>query len=298
MERAYDVERDSTSDVRKRLLTAYQSAIGILPQIAEFGLDVASRLRALHESFGDTLGAKAALHALALNLPETAVELLEQSRTVFWSQSLGMRSLELELVPTGIAQELRSIFRELETGSFLAAPAPSEDDIIQAEKISTLRRRQSTRAFQIIRDIRQQPGRERFLLGQPLAALKKAAAQGPIVILLSTNHKCHAIIVQDRVSDAVHSLILPDMTEERLVQMGKVVQDTNAASLRDMGAETTHQPGREGAPTETRLTMRVSRRVPAESEAILGELWMRAVKPLMVALRFEVRLITKFYYLS
>lgn len=75
-------ERKELSSVRNMLLSAYRQAVELLPRVAYFGLDMASRLQALTRS--DKLAADGAAHALNLQRPGVAIEMLEQGRAVFW----------------------------------------------------------------------------------------------------------------------------------------------------------------------------------------------------------------------
>jgi hypothetical protein len=73
-------------------LEAYQIALGLLPQLAAFGLDVRSRPTILITAQSNNLGSDAAACAIDLHRYEEAVELLEAGRSVFWSQSLHLRT--------------------------------------------------------------------------------------------------------------------------------------------------------------------------------------------------------------
>ena len=68
----------------------YAAAVGLLPAVAWHGLDRATREEQLAQWAG--LAADAAACAVLDGRPELAVELLEQGRSVLWSQALNLRS--------------------------------------------------------------------------------------------------------------------------------------------------------------------------------------------------------------
>ena len=86
------------------LLGDYIATAGLLPRVAYFGLDIGSRLRALADA--DKLAVNGAAHALILEQPQLAIELLEQGRAVFWSQHLRLRTA-FDALPSQLHQELR-----------------------------------------------------------------------------------------------------------------------------------------------------------------------------------------------
>jgi tetratricopeptide (TPR) repeat protein len=67
----------------------YSAAVSLLPLVAWHGLDLATRERQLAQLTG--LAAEAAACAVLAGRPEHAVELLEQSRSVLWTQALALR---------------------------------------------------------------------------------------------------------------------------------------------------------------------------------------------------------------
>ncbi|KAJ7834751.1 hypothetical protein B0H13DRAFT_2426649 [Mycena leptocephala] len=73
-------------------LEAYQTAIVILPQLAALSLDVRSRHQILTATASSAIGAGAANCAISLRNPGLAVEFLEASRSVFWTQALRLRT--------------------------------------------------------------------------------------------------------------------------------------------------------------------------------------------------------------
>ena len=76
------------ADSRHKLaLDAYQAAINLLPRLAMLGLNLQSCHEAL-TSGTDGLARNAAACAIQSGQYDKAIELLEEGRTIFWSQAL------------------------------------------------------------------------------------------------------------------------------------------------------------------------------------------------------------------
>ena len=69
-------------------LDAYQAVIDLLPHLAMLGLNLQARQQALVTSDTDGLARNAAACAIQLGQFDKAIELLEEGRTIFWSQAL------------------------------------------------------------------------------------------------------------------------------------------------------------------------------------------------------------------
>ena len=67
-------------------LDAYQAAIQLLPRVASSDLELHAHLSALNGS--EAMGLGASLVVFVMNKTEEAVELLEETQSVFWSQAL------------------------------------------------------------------------------------------------------------------------------------------------------------------------------------------------------------------
>lgn len=269
--------------IHRAVLEVYKQTIQLLPRVAYFGLGLADRLRELKGS--QRLGTDAAKHALALLMPEVALELLEESRSVFWAQALRMRS-SLIGVPNEAIAELTQLFSAVEQGVYITN---AETTLIPAWGDPALveRRRQSERAEHIIDEIRRQPGLERFLLTQPFSALSEAAAKGSVVVLIAHETMCHAIALTGH-GRPPQCIPLPQMTSSRLRAFAEYVKLSNV---------------RGRAIKKSKIGQaKVAKNQPAASkaegkESILGELngdklfdclWHQVIKPILDALGLEV----------
>ncbi|MDI6097228.1 CHAT domain-containing protein [Actinoplanes sp. NEAU-A12] len=181
-------------------LHAFESAVSLLPLQAWRGIDDRSRERALTNL--NDLPAAAAGAAIAANRPDRAVELVEQSRAIGWTQRLELRS-ELGTL-TDAAPEVaarlataRAALQSLEQGT---APPSREERITLA------------RAWdRAVAAARQVPGFHGFLRPPEAHELYRAAAGGPVVVIGAVEPRCSALIVT---VDGVTTVELPTTAQE------------------------------------------------------------------------------------
>ena len=182
----------------------YVMALDILPTVAWHGLDRMTRQQQLTQWAG--LASDAAASAIMDGRPELAVELLEQGRSVLWSQALNLRS---DL--TRLAREHPELAKRLDSiRAILNAPVPdlthprSEQVQDTASVVGSvpqqldaveLRRRKAREWDDALAEVRALSGFEHFLAPTPYAELATAGAAGPVVIVNVSQFHCHALIV-------------------------------------------------------------------------------------------------------
>ncbi|KAG2119296.1 TPR-like protein [Suillus clintonianus] len=127
----------------------------------------------------------------------TAVELVEQGRAVFWTQSARLRAPldELSLLgDTGAALE-----KEFKQLSFRLRSVFDESGEDQSPEI-----RQLTMQWNdVVSRIRMLPDFSRFLLPPLFSDLQKAAEEGPVIIVNASRYSCDALIILSS-QDPVH----------------------------------------------------------------------------------------------
>lgn len=265
---------NSGEHLRRDVLQVYVALIQLIPRVATFGLNFEGRLLEL-ESL-EQLGIEAANYALSMSDPELAVELLEESRAVFWSQALHLR-LSLDNLPSSIAARLRTLFRALDAGSHLSGHLDKDTinpNCAWSDGSLVTRRRQSAEAETLIDQVRRMPGLEHFLRPQPFAALSQAASKGPIVILLAVTDTCEAIVLANSWSPAKH-ILFTGISTKYLVQLGESMRDARLG----------YRLG-----TLDNRGIRVSDLKAGQSkDDILTTLWRRVVKPIVDVLGLQVR---------
>ena len=196
---------------------AYDQAIRLLPQVAWIGLNAVAQLKELNGI--QTLGCNAAACMIALAQAEPhnrqchlgrAIELLDQGRSILWSQTSNFkRDLEdLQGVDSDLASDLDNVGKFLVQGCFRDPKDPlSETD-------AQLYRRYAEKWEELVHRIRGLPDFHHFLLPSPISTLQTAAAEGPVVIVNSSEYRCDAVIVPSQ-GDLV-LVPLPDITAEEL----------------------------------------------------------------------------------
>ena len=183
----------------------YAAAVGLLPVVAFHGLDRATREEQLAQWAG--VAADAAACAILDGRPETAVELLEQGRSVLWTQALNLRSdlTRLASQAPGLAERLTSIRQILdapmpEAAALVSATAggavPVADGARRQQEAADLRRRKAREWDDTVAQVRALDGFEHFLAAVPYTDLAAAAADGPVVIVNASRHGCHALITE------------------------------------------------------------------------------------------------------
>ena len=201
--------------------------VALLPQVAWPGLDRATREEQLAGWAG--LAADAAACAIAAGQLHRAVEVLEQDRSVLWTQALHLRSdlTRLRERDPDLAARLDEVRRELDRplpgtatggldtpgagGRAAAAGAAQEHAVAN-------RRYQARQWDDLVARVRQLDGFEHFLAAVPFAELRVAAAAGPVVIVNASQLGCHALIVTATGDPGVRAVLLPDLSYREAVE--------------------------------------------------------------------------------
>jgi tetratricopeptide (TPR) repeat protein len=204
----------------------YALAVDLLPQVAWRGLDRRVQEHFLGEWSG--LANDAACVAIEAGDPERAVELLDQGRSVLWTQALHLRSDSARLaerVPE-LAVELNRIRQELD-----APRAPvdvaSREDAMAAETAREQRRRLATRWDALVAHVRTAvDGFGDFLAPTPFPELRTAAVKGPVAILNASRLGSQALVVS--ASDPVRVIPLPELAYDEAVNRANLLLDVLA----------------------------------------------------------------------
>ncbi|CCM00043.1 uncharacterized protein FIBRA_02069 [Fibroporia radiculosa] len=257
------------------LLNAYALAIDLIPQAAWLGLPLQDRHRELLVRAADVVR-DAAADALARGYYNTAVERLELSRSVVWSQLLQLRTPldELQSRDSTLANRLRQVSYELEQGS--------GNDMIRIEMKNDIKlslEEQVGRYYglamereTILSEVRCLPGLERFLLPKTVSQLAPSAHSGPVVILNASQYGCDALVLLAESDDVLH-VPLADITYDQVQKLQE--------SLNQLLSEN----GRVLSPMDRAIEFSPINRSPDESfKLILSVLWKKVVRPVLDAL--------------
>ncbi|KAG2337646.1 hypothetical protein BDR05DRAFT_952445 [Suillus weaverae] len=177
-------------------LEAYATSMQLLDAYMSTTASVSSRHNIMKD-FPSTLAVDAASRALRSGDVCRAVELLEQGRTIIWTQMTRLRTPLDSLQTRGDhAAALMKKFRDL--SSLLDKPPanyPEATPRVNVEAEETRYRRLVEDWNRAVEDIRKIEGFSRFLLPPLFSYLQDAARDGPIIMLIASELSCDAIII-------------------------------------------------------------------------------------------------------
>ncbi|KAG2150245.1 TPR-like protein [Suillus bovinus] len=176
-------------------LEAYATSMQLLDAYMSATASVSSRHNAMKE-FPSTLAVDAASCALRSGDMGRAVELLEQGRTIIWTQMARLRKPFDGLQTCGDHAATMKKFTDL--SSLLGKPPPSHPEgtpRVDVEAEATRHRRLVEDWNGTVEEIRKIEGFSRFLLPPLFSDLQDAARDGPIIMLIASKSSCDAIII-------------------------------------------------------------------------------------------------------
>ncbi|KDR76437.1 hypothetical protein GALMADRAFT_445475 [Galerina marginata CBS 339.88] len=205
-------------------LEAFDTALGILPELAALGLDVQSRQDSLLNET-DGLAREAAGCAIRAGNSAKAVEFLETGRSVFWSQFLTLRSPfdQLAEVAPELAMDLRTISKQLDAASYRdkSIENTNNQQKLSWEQEAKWFEQLATQWNEIVDRVRCLNGFEDFLRPQLFSKLRDAAKRGPVVYLVANEDTSNCLIMT---STLLHHIPLPILTNPVLLGLVKIIQ--------------------------------------------------------------------------
>ena len=180
----------------------YAEAVKLLPIVAWHGLNRTTREEQLAQ--WDSLAVDAAACTVLDGRPEIACELLEQGRSILWSQALNLRTDLGRLMKEApqLANRLEKVRAVLDspipdaTGAASRtshASTPDTEYPRHQQDAVEVRRRMAREWDEILAEAQALDGFKHFLATAPYAELAAAAA-GPIVMVNVSSYQCHALI--------------------------------------------------------------------------------------------------------
>ena len=178
---------------------AYEQAVRLLPQVAWIGLDAVAQLKTLNSKI-QTLACDAAACMITLAQADSqkeqlylgrAIELLDQGRSILWSQTSNFKQdlEELRKKHPQLADELDLAGKILGQGCF----HDSNDTLSESD--AQVYRRSAEKWEELVSKIRTLPDFHYFLLPPPISTLRTATVNGPVVIINSSEYRCDAVII-------------------------------------------------------------------------------------------------------
>jgi tetratricopeptide (TPR) repeat protein len=280
-------------------LPAYRFAVGLLPELAALHLDLPSRQRVLSASQIITLAADSAACAVELREYKIAVELLEASRSVFWSQALHLRT-PLDVLATtrpDLSLKLTDLSREPERMSFRDTsrnPFADTEHMMTPEPQGPHRHHLNEEWDAVVKSVRLLPGLEDFMQPRGINTLKKAAVSGPIAIITATDSTCFALIVtstKDVQFLRLSELVFPAV--DRLAALSRGLSSPSSTFDSFVATLTRdHHMDSSGLQVEDRLLGALEGQINVDPNDVfrklLADLWKNIVKPVFGALNLQV----------
>ncbi|KAJ7495562.1 TPR-like protein [Mycena latifolia] len=260
------------------LLDAYSTAIIHLPELAWLGLSISDRHHHILEA--GELVRDAASAAIAAKQYNTAVEWLEQGRSIIWGQVLSLRTPidDLKRTQPNLAEELIFYSTQLTRDSIRsgAAEVPDQGLTVSFDSVPQRFHARQFHVFaqkrdEVINRIRKVPGFERFLMPKPISELSLAATRGPIVLLNISQYSSDALALMPGHGDTVLHVPLPEFT----LQETQTLAESLGSLVRGAARSDRLDGCREGT-------------LPPDDQFsnILSVLWTRIVKPVLDGIAF------------
>ncbi|KAG8764816.1 hypothetical protein FRC12_007865 [Ceratobasidium sp. 428] len=281
-------------NVSSQLLPAYRILFKALRRLSHMGLTSAARHQALVEnSTGHACDAAAA--ALTLNEPRMAIELLEDGRSLFFSQLLPMQidTNRIRTLDPKLAESLEYTLEKIQEFSAATDASDYEANLFYSEGGSAdgidqramdishqsgELRHHVTFLDNYMKEVRALPGLSDFMQPKSFSQLKDATRYCPIVYINISQYRCDAIIL--RGSDQPSQVVV-------------VPLPTSLSKVHDLSRNmqtTVRLQGREVRGTEpdpARHFVRAARVRQSPTATILNilkQLWEWIVRPVLAAL--------------
>jgi tetratricopeptide (TPR) repeat protein len=248
-------------------LDAYIVALQLLPQLAWLGSSISDRHNHLLKAGAVVRDAVAA--AIAAEQYDTAIEWLEQGRSIVWGQLLQLRNPvdHLQNQYPHLATQLQYLSRSLDdTSSHNDFQLPSTN---YQSLLNTSEKRYHDLAHErdeLLNTIQMLPGFETFLLPKTFSQLIPAACNGPVITINISKARCDALILLPDLHDVLH-IPLPKFTYQDAQQL----QQSLYGTLKQKHILRESDRGGRLALTNPEQ----------EFEIILSQLWKAIVRPIL-----------------
>jgi hypothetical protein len=207
-------------------LDAYIVALQLLPQLAWLGLSISDRHHHLLKAGAVVRDAVAA--AITAEQYDTAIEWLEQGRSIVWGQLLQLRDPvdHLQDQYPHLATKLQYLSRSLDDTSgnndFQLPSTNYQPSLNRSEK---LYHDLAHERDKLLKTIQKLPGFETFLLPKTFSQLIPAACSGPVITINISKARCDALILLPDLNDVLH-ISLPSFTYQDAQQLQQSLYST------------------------------------------------------------------------
>ncbi|QRV93472.1 aromatic di-alanine and TPR containing protein [Ceratobasidium sp. AG-Ba] len=182
-------------------LEAYKAVFYLLPRLVWIGQTAQHRSAVISGLVSD-LVAQAATWAISVQSYDLAIEWLEQGRSILWSEVLQFRQPldKLAIADSELAQQLKYIASELEVAGRDLTSHSSTYLMLEADRRNKL----AIRWDKLLSEARSLPGFHEFMLPPKAKQLKKAASDGPVVIIHTYKARCDALVIVPQREEITH----------------------------------------------------------------------------------------------
>jgi hypothetical protein len=229
-----------TGDIRGALADYRTAVETLLPRLVDRGIPRASRLAQIAQL--PLLASDAAAAAIAAGDLRRAVQLLEQGRSVIWSQMMQTRTdrTALRAEHPSAAAEFDAVCAALEGSQ------PGPDGSHTGASGQDVQRWGLGQQFDdILARIRGLPGFADFLRPPSFEVLHRAADDGPVAIVNVSSHRCDALLLtRTPGEDPIRLVELPGVTANaigRLNKPGLALGPVEAHALGNRITDTLHR---------------------------------------------------------
>jgi tetratricopeptide (TPR) repeat protein len=266
-----DADAAAKACYTSQILDLHVQVIGLLPRAANFGVDHKTRLQVITGS--DEIARNAAARALLLECTPQAVELMEEGRGIFWSQTLRLRSTGFDGIPDSDRENLLRMLRMLEHGARSAGC--SEQTVAEREQALERRRQMNDEAEALISKIRSYPGCTRFLMPAAFDSLLGGLPDGVVIILNVSKLAHHAILLHKTAGIAAG------------LELESLSTSFDSAILRArFPRDATAQPAHKDEQRTRAMRLDIGRVSPFDH--VLSQLWTSVVQPIICKLSLQV----------
>ena len=243
----------------------------LVPQLTWLSPSIEDRLHRITQ-VGQAVR-NAAATAIEASQYDTAVEWLEQGRSVIWNQLLQLRTPydELQQNHPEDAANLRSLSSQLEGLTSRNTLNPNRGTGAPRIDYHGL----AYNREELLKRIRRQPGFDRFLLSKQFSQLRLAASKGPVVMVNTSDTRCDALVLMPGLCHPIHvplkDVVLHNVLgwQRKLMLCGRSIK--NDSDVQRLKGIRISDDGREGLPH------------------VLERLWYCVAQPVLNALSITVR---------
>ncbi|KAH8782658.1 TPR domain-containing protein [Diaporthe sp. PMI_573] len=204
----------STQNALEDLDDAYnvsKAAVDLIPLLAPLSLQSADKQHQLREAVGLASDAAAiALHSR--DTPFAALRLLEIGRGVLAGslQSIRTDLSALQQTHPQLASAFVDLRDKLDGPASRTSPEPPQLALGLSTNVEGDRRHKASADMdRLLGEIREKPGFEQFLTSATEDQMRAAAADGPLIVVNTSSHRCDAFIVE---CSGIRVLPLPQLT--------------------------------------------------------------------------------------